>query len=249
VPPCITPSMQFSSASKHVWNRSTDLSRSPRLRCSQARCRPRQGLRVRRCSAPRRTGGRGHNHRKDRGPPGPVQPEAAPLQLGEGESGKGTGHLAFSAVSSTRLGARKLSGNRHRGPSRGQSWSPCGKRQAQGRSRHRVALGSVAPGGPKGAAAAVQEIIAFERADVEAALVRLAVEFGDVARVGPRLRSLHRAVGRSLRGAKREQGRLSAQGSGHRISASSLSDWALMDTGQHVRSARSDPRGEVVGKK
>ena len=44
-----------------------------------------------------------HNHRKDRGPPGPVQPEAAPLQLGEGESGKGTGHLAFSAVSSTRL--------------------------------------------------------------------------------------------------------------------------------------------------
>ena len=75
-----------------------------------------------------------HNHRKDRGPPGPVQPEAAPLQLGEGESGKGTGHLAFSAVSSTRLGAPKLSGNRHRGLSRGQSWSPCGKRQAQGRS-------------------------------------------------------------------------------------------------------------------
>ena len=47
----------------------------------------------------------GNNHRKDRGPPGPVQPEAAPLQLGEGESGKGTGHLAFSAASSTRLGA------------------------------------------------------------------------------------------------------------------------------------------------
>ena len=41
------------------------------------------------------------------------------------------------------------------------------------------------PGGSKGAAA-VQESIAFERADVKAALVRLAVEFGDVARVGPR---------------------------------------------------------------
>jgi hypothetical protein len=38
------------------------LSRSPRLRCSQARCWPRQGLRVRRCSAARRTGGRGDNH-------------------------------------------------------------------------------------------------------------------------------------------------------------------------------------------
>jgi len=47
-------------------------------------------------------------------------------------------------------------------------------------------FGSVAPGGPKGAAAVVQESIAFERADVEAALVRLAVEFGDVALLGPR---------------------------------------------------------------
>ena len=44
----------------------------------------------------------------------------------------------------------------------------------------------MAPGGTKGAAAVVQESIAFERADVEAALVRLAVEFGDVALVGPR---------------------------------------------------------------
>ena len=44
----------------------------------------------------------------------------------------------------------------------------------------------MAPGGPKGAAAVVQESIAFERADVEAALVRLAVEFGDVALLGPR---------------------------------------------------------------
>ena len=44
----------------------------------------------------------------------------------------------------------------------------------------------MAPGGTKGAAAVVQESIAFERADVEAALVRLAVEFGDVALLGPR---------------------------------------------------------------
>jgi hypothetical protein len=44
----------------------------------------------------------------------------------------------------------------------------------------------MAPGGPTRAAAAVQESIAFERADVEAALVRLAVEFGDVALLGPR---------------------------------------------------------------
>ena len=79
------------------------LSRSPRLRCSQARCRPREGLRVRRCSTPRRTGARGHNHRTDRGPPDPVQPEAAPLQLGAGESRKGIGRLASSAVWLTRL--------------------------------------------------------------------------------------------------------------------------------------------------
>src|ERR1019366_10269541 len=42
------------------------------------------------------------------------------------------------------------------------------------------------PGGPAGAATATRSSAAFEREDVQAALARLAVEFADAGRVGPR---------------------------------------------------------------
>jgi hypothetical protein len=42
------------------------------------------------------------------------------------------------------------------------------------------------PGGPEGAAAAVRESVAFRRPDVQVALGRLATEFADASRVGPR---------------------------------------------------------------
>jgi hypothetical protein len=67
------------------------------------------------------------------------------------------------------------------------------------------------PGGPEGAADAVRESATFERDDVQAALARLAVEFADAERVGPR--SLARFIA-SREASQDEMDRNSRQASG-----------------------------------